>query len=51
MDVNKKLLDGWNCLHIAASEGQVDIAEFLLIKGVDINAQTEFKSTALHIAC
>lgn len=37
-DMGTTAASGWNLLHTAAYHGQVEIAEFLIEKGVDINA-------------
>jgi ankyrin repeat protein len=39
-----------NCLHLAAIRGDIEAATILLDMGLDINAQGDLGSTALHYA-
>ncbi|MGV8122785.1 MAG: ankyrin repeat domain-containing protein [Candidatus Xenobiia bacterium LiM19] len=41
---------GWTLLHYAAHYQQADVAEFLLLKGADINARTDDNKTPLGLA-
>jgi len=41
---------GWTLLHSAAKSLQVDVAEYLLSKGADINAKTDTNDTPLSLA-
>ncbi|KOM54787.1 hypothetical protein LR48_Vigan10g067900 [Vigna angularis] len=45
------IVDDDEALHMAAANGHVDIVEYLIIKGVDLNAPNEEKNTPLHWAC
>ncbi|KAI9195414.1 hypothetical protein LWI28_014642 [Acer negundo] len=38
-------------LHMAAANGHLGIVEFLISRGVDVNASNEEKNTSLHWAC
>ncbi|KIE04229.1 hypothetical protein NF27_AA00020 [Candidatus Jidaibacter acanthamoeba] len=42
--------DGTSAIHWATYEGYNEIIEFLISKGVDVNAETDEGETALHIA-
>lgn len=46
-DPNKKDYDGRSPLHLAASRGYEDIAQFLIQEGVDINVADNFGNTPL----
>jgi ankyrin repeat protein/tetratricopeptide (TPR) repeat protein len=48
--VNNAGVDGWTLLHHAAAAGQYKIADFLISKKADINAQTIKGETPLHLA-
>ncbi|GMH76579.1 hypothetical protein TL16_g07132 [Triparma laevis f. inornata] len=52
-NVNKTKWSGVTALHRAASEGQVDVVDYLIKKGkCDVNAKTTFGwHTPLHFAC
>ena len=52
VDVNAKLEgSGWTGLHFAAANGQVAIAELLVMSGADVNAKLEGEGwTPLHFA-
>ena len=41
---------GWTALHMAARKGHVDMIEFLLLQGANIDAETEDHDTPLEIA-
>ncbi|XP_073263200.1 uncharacterized protein [Populus alba] len=38
-------------LHMAAANGHLDIVEYLISQGVDLNSANKEKNTALHWAC
>jgi ankyrin repeat protein/Tfp pilus assembly protein PilF len=48
--VNNAGVDGWTPLHHAAVAGQYKIAEFLISKNANINAETIKEETPLHLA-
>ena len=48
--VNNAGVDGWTLLHHAAAAGQYKIADFLISKKADINAQAIKGETPLHLA-
>jgi len=50
-NMNISIRDANNCtfLHWAAISGQVEMAEYLLKCGIDINATNKFGCTALHV--
>ncbi|XP_010143952.1 PREDICTED: myotrophin [Buceros rhinoceros silvestris] len=57
-DVNRTLEGGRKPLHYAADCGQLEILEFLLLKGADINAPDKHNITPLlsavyegHVSC
>ncbi|XP_015271103.1 PREDICTED: myotrophin [Gekko japonicus] len=57
-DVNRTLEGGRKPLHYAADCGQLEILEFLLLKGADVNAPDKHSITPLlsavyedHMAC
>lgn len=41
---------GWTALHIAALNGHIDVVEFLVAKGADVNAKNKSNATPLHFA-
>ena len=47
--VNEKSWNDWRALHAAADEGNVEMAQFLLDCGSEINALSDVKYTALHL--
>jgi len=49
-DINTKGADHWTALHYAANEGHGDILEVLIDKNIDVEAVTNQKRTALHLA-
>ncbi|KAL0170472.1 hypothetical protein M9458_035068, partial [Cirrhinus mrigala] len=49
-DLNKANYDGRTPLHIAACEGQVNVVEYLLGKGVSVYAKDRFGDTPLRNA-
>jgi len=49
-DVNAQNGSGWTPLHIAASQGQKDVAELLLAHGAEVNAKTYHGETPLYWA-
>ncbi len=48
--INTKNKDGNTLLHIAAEEGQIEIAELFIEKGLDVNALGAVDKTPLHSA-
>ena len=50
VDVDSRTNDGWTPLHSASRWCQYAVAEELLSRGADINAQTKGMLTALHLA-
>ena len=48
--INNTGVDGWTLLHHAAAAGQYKIADFLISKKADINAQAIKGETPLHLA-
>ena len=50
-DINSKGADLWSALHYAANEGHGDILEKLIEKNIDVEAVTNLKRSALHLAC
>lgn len=50
-DINTKNVDGFTALHIAASEGYVEMTMSLIKLGADINTATLSLRTPLHVAC
>jgi len=42
---------GQTPLHIAAGYGRLEVAAYLISKGADVNAQDNFHTAPLHIAC
>jgi ankyrin repeat protein/Tfp pilus assembly protein PilF len=48
--VNNAGIDGWTLLHHAAVAGQYEIADFLISKNANINAETIKGETPLHLA-
>ena len=42
--------DGWTPLHCAATEGHIEVAELLLEKGANANAQDNSRMTPLDYA-
>ena len=42
--------NGYTCLAVAATYNQVELVKMLITRGVDINAQNNWKDTALHRA-
>ncbi|KAL5265822.1 hypothetical protein ACHWQZ_G006498 [Mnemiopsis leidyi] len=40
----------FTCLHLACKDGRLDVVEFILGNGADINLRTVERETALHIA-
>ena len=51
ISVNKKLSEtGCTLLHYACLHGKVAIAEYLIQKNADVNAQTKFGCTPIHWA-
>ena len=51
VDVNKTNLQGYNALHVAAWNGQVNVVNMLLKAGIQPDARTGDKNTALALAC
>ena len=47
--VNEKSWNDWRALHAAAEGGHIEMAQFLLDCGSEINALSEVKYTALHL--
>jgi cytohesin len=41
---------GWTALHAAAELGHIDIAEYLVAHGANINAEDDYGLTPLHLA-
>ncbi len=41
---------GWTLLHTVAEEGTLDIAQFLIGKGANVNKVNHYGETPLHIA-
>jgi len=50
-NVNIQGLDRYTPLHFAVNEKHLDVANFLLEKGANVNAETNALRTPLHIAC
>ena len=50
LDLNAVDYDTRSCLHLAASEGNGPIVEYLLRSGANINAQDRWGGTPLHDA-
>ena len=48
--VNNSGVGGWTLLHHAAVAGQYEIADFLISKNANINAETKKGETPLHLA-
>ncbi|XP_043464073.1 putative ankyrin repeat protein RF_0381 [Leptopilina heterotoma] len=48
--IEKKDFEGYTSLHRAVDNDRYDLVEFLLSRGFDVNAETEFKETPLHFA-
>ena len=48
LNVNAKSVNGWTLLHYAADQKKV--AEFLLLKGADVNAKSDRSETPLDLA-
>jgi len=42
--------DGYTPLHMAAAKGHLEIAQFLLASGAEVNARTDRGTTPLHVA-
>ena len=49
--INAKNRDGMTILFAAVAYPRVEIAEYLISKGADVNVQNEFNTTPLHLAC
>ena len=49
--INAADYDRRTCLHLAASEGLLPVAEYLLSAGADVNQSDTEGRTALHFAC
>ena len=50
VDVNQTNTDGETPLHVAAHEGQLDLAQLLIEKGAEVNERMNNGRTPLHIA-
>lgn len=50
IELNSKGPDEWTALHFAAYENHVEIENFLIQNGANINSNTRFLRTALHIS-
>lgn len=48
--VNAKTDEGWTCLHIAAKQGKLALAELLVSLGAEADVVNEEGASALHIA-
>jgi len=48
--LNKKTSNGWAALHFAAEEGHKEVAELLIAKGADMNANSDDDGTPLDRA-
>lgn len=48
--VNAKTDEGWTCLHIAAKQGKLALAEMLVGLGAEVDAANEEGACGLHIA-
>ena len=42
--------DGWSALHLAVSQGHLELFEYLIEKGCDIYRRTNNGTNGLHIA-
>lgn len=42
---------GWTALHYASLNGNIQLVNIFLYKGVDVDAETSSKLTPLMIAC
>ncbi|WCR59677.1 MAG: Phosphocholine transferase AnkX [Wolbachia endosymbiont of Ctenocephalides felis wCfeF] len=49
-DINSIDENGWTQLHLAAWEGRVDVADSLIKKGANINAENVFGRKPIHVA-
>jgi hypothetical protein len=49
-DLEQADLGGWTALHCAAAAGDVDSIDYLLDRGLDLNARTARGETAWHVA-
>ena len=53
-DVNSALISknaaGWTALHFAAINGDIELAEYLILQGVNVNHTSDEGSTALSLA-
>uniref|UniRef100_A0A7N2KMP0 Uncharacterized protein n=1 Tax=Quercus lobata TaxID=97700 RepID=A0A7N2KMP0_QUELO len=47
----RSVVDTLFALHMAAANGHLDVVEYLINRGVDLNAINEEKNTPLHWAC
>jgi len=51
VDINAKTKAGWTALHVASSQGHLDVVQTLLLaNGVDIDSKTNIGATALYAA-
>ena len=50
IDVNFRSFDNWTALHYSALHVQIDVMEYILKNKGDVNVQTRFGWSTLHIA-